>query len=114
MLEPAAQGAGANAIPFSSVAEDEAGDWMMATAAEQHLTCEGVSVVVRVPSNWKLGRAVILAHGAGQDMNSRFMSFFHEGLADLGYLSVSSILPIWKPAGERRTIRTNCAPPIPA
>jgi predicted alpha/beta-hydrolase family hydrolase len=47
--------------------------------------------VISVPLNpdgWDGEVAVILAHGAGQGMNSPFMSFFHQELAARGYLSV--------------------------
>jgi predicted alpha/beta-hydrolase family hydrolase len=40
------------------------------------------------PDDWNGKLAIILAHGAGQGMQSPFMSFFHEGLASLGALSV--------------------------
>lgn len=61
---------------------------MSTSYSEQRFTCEGVSVVARVPEDWDRNVAVILAHGAGQDMDSPFMTFFHEKLCDLGYLSV--------------------------
>ena len=41
-----------------------------------------------VPERWDGKRAVILAHGAGQGMNSPFMKFFHETLPRRGILSV--------------------------
>jgi predicted alpha/beta-hydrolase family hydrolase len=44
--------------------------------------------VVLQPENWDQQTAVILAHGAGQGMNSPFMQFFHRGLAERGFLSV--------------------------
>jgi predicted alpha/beta-hydrolase family hydrolase len=46
-----------------------------------------ISVVLQ-PDNWDQQTAVILAHGAGQGMNSPFMQFFHRGLATRGFLSV--------------------------
>jgi predicted alpha/beta-hydrolase family hydrolase len=55
---------------------------------QRRLRYEDVSVVARVPGGWDGETAVILAHGAGQGMDSPFMSFFHEGLADLGHVSV--------------------------
>jgi len=40
------------------------------------------------PDHWDGNVAVILAHGAGQGMNSPFMRFFHDALAVRGLLSV--------------------------
>ena len=42
----------------------------------------------KVPERWDGKSAVILAHGAGQGMNSPFMKFFHETLPRRGILSV--------------------------
>jgi len=41
-----------------------------------------------LPEQWDHGIAIILAHGAGQGMNSPFMKFFHEALSQRGLLSV--------------------------
>lgn len=41
-----------------------------------------------IPEQWDHGIAIILAHGAGQGMNSPFMNFFHEALPQRGLLSV--------------------------
>jgi predicted alpha/beta-hydrolase family hydrolase len=41
-----------------------------------------------VPDQWESGIAIILAHGAGQGMQSPFMKFFHEALRKRGFLSV--------------------------
>jgi predicted alpha/beta-hydrolase family hydrolase len=38
--------------------------------------------------SWNSQTAIILAHGAGQGMDSPFMSFFHAELAKRGFLSV--------------------------
>jgi uncharacterized protein len=47
----------------------------------EHHQSEGI---LRIPDkNKPLG--VILAHGAGSDMNSEFMRFFHEQISDAGY-----------------------------
>ena len=40
------------------------------------------------PAGWDQETAIILAHGAGQGMQSPFMTFFHETLAARGFLSV--------------------------
>lgn len=40
------------------------------------------------PENWDGNVAVILAHGAGQGIDSPFMKFFHEALPKRGLLSV--------------------------
>ena len=44
--------------------------------------------VVEKPDSWDSGTAVILAHGAGQGMDSPFMTFFHREMASRGFLSV--------------------------
>jgi len=40
------------------------------------------------PKRWDNRTAIILAHGAGQGMNSPFMNYFHTELADRGFVSV--------------------------
>src|SRR2546427_1955221 len=40
------------------------------------------------PDPWTTHIAIILAHGAGQGMNSPFMTYFHTELAKRGFLSV--------------------------
>jgi predicted alpha/beta-hydrolase family hydrolase len=42
----------------------------------------------RLPDKWNREVAVILAHGAGQGIDSPFMKFFHEALPQRGLLSV--------------------------
>ena len=44
--------------------------------------------VAEKPDSWDGGTAVILAHGAGQGMDSPFMTFFHREMASRGFLSV--------------------------
>src|SRR5215510_13150234 len=41
-----------------------------------------------LPDQWTNGIAIILAHGAGQGIESPFMKFFHEALPQRGFLSV--------------------------
>src|SRR5262245_56052405 len=49
----------------------------------------GVSAVVAYPAPAaRADTAVILAHGAGKDMDSPFLSAIHEGLAARGYVTV--------------------------
>ena len=43
---------------------------------------------VAKPENWDGVSAIVLAHGAGQGIESRFMTFFHEELSRRGFLSV--------------------------
>jgi uncharacterized protein len=43
---------------------------------------------VAMPEQWDGETAIILAHGAGQGMESSFMKFFHVALPQRGYLSV--------------------------
>src|SRR5205823_9481307 len=55
-----------------------------------------VSAVVALPAGFRRpGRtpAVILAHGAGNDMTSPFMSTVHTGLAREGYVTVKVNFP---------------------
>jgi predicted alpha/beta-hydrolase family hydrolase len=40
------------------------------------------------PDRWDGNTAIILAHGAGQGMNSPFMTFFHREMAARGMLSI--------------------------
>jgi len=40
------------------------------------------------PASWTSQTAIILAHGAGQGMNSPFMTYFHTELATRGFLSI--------------------------
>ena len=47
-----------------------------------------VKFEVAEPDSWISQTAVILAHGAGQGMNSPFMTYFHSELAKRGFLSV--------------------------
>jgi predicted alpha/beta-hydrolase family hydrolase len=42
---------------------------------------------ILTPANWKSKAAIILAHGAGQGMNSSFMTYFHTELANRGFLT---------------------------
>jgi predicted alpha/beta-hydrolase family hydrolase len=46
------------------------------------------SFEVLEPQPWISGEAIILAHGAGQGMNSPFMTYFHTELAARGFLSI--------------------------
>lgn len=61
-----------------------------------------VSAVVAHPDRHATGRAtaVILAHGAGNDMNAAFLSAVHEGLAACGYMTVKFNFP-YKESGRR-------------
>jgi len=51
---------------------------------------EQVSAMVALPAAFQPGRhpAVVLAHGAGSDMTSPFLSRLHTALADAGYVAV--------------------------
>src|SRR6478672_3285014 len=44
--------------------------------------------IAEKPKDWDGNTALILGHGAGQDMRSAFMTFFHEEMARRGLLSV--------------------------
>ena len=43
---------------------------------------------VQKPGDWNGEAAIILAHGAGQGIDSPFMKFFHDALPQRGFLSV--------------------------
>ena len=58
-----------------------------------------VSGVVALPSDTR-DTAVILAHGAGNDMDSPFMCTAHEGLAARGYPSVKFNFPYKERGGK--------------
>jgi uncharacterized protein len=47
---------------------------------------EKVSGILSIPDGGRTDTGVILAHGAGGDMNSPMLAFLAEGLADAGYL----------------------------
>jgi predicted alpha/beta-hydrolase family hydrolase len=61
-----------------------------------------VSAVVAYPDSFKPGSstAIILAHGAGNDMHSPFLCAVHEGLAARGYVTVKFNFP-YKERGTR-------------
>ena len=61
-----------------------------------------VSAVVAEPEGGGAGEAdvIVLAHGAGADMNHPFMTFFHEALARTGWLSVKFNFP-YKEQGRK-------------
>jgi predicted alpha/beta-hydrolase family hydrolase len=47
-----------------------------------------VTFEILKPDPWTSQTAIILAHGAGQGMNSPFITYFHSELAKRGFLSV--------------------------
>ena len=61
-----------------------------------------VSVVIAEPPDYRAGETdvIVLAHGAGADMNHPFMTFFHENLARAGWLSVKFNFP-YKELGRK-------------
>ena len=62
---------------------------------------EGVSAVVAYPEPVAASpTVVVLAHGAGKDMTSPFLSAVHEGLAAHGYVTVKFNFP-YTEAGRR-------------
>jgi predicted alpha/beta-hydrolase family hydrolase len=63
---------------------------------------ESVSGVVGVPQKFVAGRrrAVIVAHGAGNDMHNALLVHFSEGLCRAGYLSLRFNFP-YKEKGQR-------------
>jgi predicted alpha/beta-hydrolase family hydrolase len=65
-------------------------------------TEENVSGVVSIPEGYKkdLGKAVILAHGAGNDMNQSLLVFLATGLSQAGYLTLRFNFP-YKEKGKK-------------
>lgn len=61
-----------------------------------------VSSIWSIPKNYAQDRgdAVILAHGAGNDMHHPFMSAYHQGLAQAGLLSIVFNFP-YKEQGRK-------------
>jgi predicted alpha/beta-hydrolase family hydrolase len=47
-----------------------------------------VGIATLEPTHWDNKTAIILAHGAGQGMDSPFMTYFHTELANAGFVSV--------------------------
>ncbi len=64
------------------------------------LELDGIRILAEEPDGWDGRLSIILAHGAGQNMDSPFMTFFHEGMAHLGHLSVKFNFPYME-AGRR-------------
>ncbi|MEN6623258.1 MAG: alpha/beta family hydrolase [Smithella sp.] len=54
---------------------------------------ESVSAVFSVPDRFESGVAVIVAHGAGNDMDNPLLVYFCEHLAQAGYLAVRFNFP---------------------
>lgn len=61
-----------------------------------------ISSVWAIPDNFRAGEtdALILAHGAGNDMNHPFLSFVHQALAALGWLTIKFNFP-FKEQGKK-------------
>ncbi len=61
-----------------------------------------VSSVWAVPANHRrpLGAALVLAHGAGNDMNNPLLSFVHEALAKRGVMTVKFNFPYKERGGK--------------
>jgi hypothetical protein len=59
-----------------------------ALSSRHRLKVDGMSVVALRPKQWDGDIAVVLGHGAGKGMDSDFMTYFHRGLSDAGFLSV--------------------------
>src|SRR2546429_1722080 len=49
---------------------------------------DSVKFEILKPDSWTSRTAIFLAHGAGQGMDSPFMTYFHTELARRGFLSV--------------------------
>jgi predicted alpha/beta-hydrolase family hydrolase len=73
---------------------------------------ESVSAIVAHPApRAASSTVVILAHGAGNDMNGRFLSAIHEGLAERGYVCVKFNFPYTEAgrrAPDRAPVLENC------
>jgi predicted alpha/beta-hydrolase family hydrolase len=66
-----------------------------------------VSSVWCVPRNYSGARALVLAHGAGNDMRSAFLSYIHTMLAEHGVLTVKFNFPY-----TERKARAPDRPPV--
>jgi len=66
------------------------------TVADQQV----ISSIWRIPADYDRDRAVILAHGAGNDMHSDFVSAMHERWSSAGVLAVKFNFP-YKEKGGR-------------
>jgi predicted alpha/beta-hydrolase family hydrolase len=62
-------------------------------SGERRMDWDGIPVAASVPESWDGHTAVVLAHGAGQDMDSPFMSFFSQGVAAFGNLTLRFNFP---------------------
>ncbi len=49
---------------------------------------EKVSGILSIPDSGQMDTGIIIAHGAGNDMNQAMFKYLAEGLADAGYLSL--------------------------
>ena len=49
---------------------------------------EEVSGILSIPDSGAKDTGIIIAHGAGNDMNNSLLEFFAEGLAEVGYLAL--------------------------
>ncbi len=67
---------------------------------------EAVSAVLSIPDRTRPETAVIVAHGAGNDMNNPLLVFFCEQLADAGYLAARFNFP-YKERGRKAPDRPN-------
>ena len=67
---------------------------------------ESVSGVLGIPQAFVAGRtaAVIVAHGAGNDMHNPLLVHFSEGLSRAGYLSLRFNFPTASAARGRRSL----------
>lgn len=61
-----------------------------------------ISSIWRVPLNYQSGKssAIVLAHGAGNDMHNPFLSYVHEQMAQKGLLTVKFNFP-YKERGRK-------------
>ena len=55
------------------------------------LELDGIRILAEEPDGWDGRLSIILAHGAGQNMDSPFMTFFHEGRHQNGVFGHSCI-----------------------
>src|SRR5438552_1717625 len=68
----------------------DAGGIALSEVSREDSRPEGGSMNWRAaePEQWDGKTAIILAHGAGQGIDSPFMKFFHDALPKRGFLSV--------------------------
>ncbi len=72
----------------------------MSKPIQKKLSAGGISIVAEAPANWNSKLAVILAHGAGNAMDSAFMRDFASTVVEIPAVAVRFNFPYME-AGRR-------------